>query len=164
LEAEFMQKTVDIITSEDYSRMRGPMDLTEAALSSDDNSVLAPRERRAAPRLACEGIAEVIVLGGALRFSGFIRDLSASGCCLTTEVAFTLERGTQLEMILVVNQIQFRVAGGVRSNHKIRGIGLEFVNVSARCRRLIQDLIAELQETSEWKAKIAVKADDREST
>jgi c-di-GMP-binding flagellar brake protein YcgR len=105
----------------------------------------------------------VIVLGGALRFSGFIRDLSASGCRLTTEVAFTLERGTQLEVVLVVNQIQFRVAGGVRSNHKVRGIGLEFVNVSARCRRLIQDLIAELQTKCEGQAKGAAKTGVGES-
>jgi len=39
----------------------------------------------------------------------------------------------------------FRVAAGVRSNHKTRGVGLEFVNVSLRCARYIRELIAELE-------------------
>lgn len=116
-------------------------------VSAPKAGVTAPGtpERRGWPRFPCEGMAEVIVLGGALRFSGMVRDLSVSGCRLVTEVAFKLERGTQVEVVLLVNQIQFRVCGGVRSTHKARGIGLEFVNVSARGRRHIADLIVELQ-------------------
>jgi PilZ domain len=105
----------------------------------------ASDERRKRPRFLCEGIGEVIVLGGALRFTGQIHDLSATGCRVVTEVMFSLERGTQVEMAMVVNKVHFRVAGGVRSNHRARGVGLEFMNVSTRCARLIQDLIAELE-------------------
>jgi c-di-GMP-binding flagellar brake protein YcgR len=94
-------------------------------------------------------VGEVIVLGGALRFTGEVRDLSAAGCCLTTKVMFTLERGTQVEVTLVVNRVHFRVAAGVRSNSKTRGVGLEFMNVSSRCARLVQDLIAELTAKAE---------------
>jgi c-di-GMP-binding flagellar brake protein YcgR len=86
----------------------------------------------------------VIVLGGALRFSGEVRDLSAAGCCVLTKVIFTLERGTQVEVTLVVNRVHFRVAAGVRSNRYTRCVGLEFMNVTERCARLIQELIAEL--------------------
>ena len=89
------------------------------------------------------------MLGGALRFTGVVRDLSASGCCVTTEVMFTLERGTQVEVTLVVNRVHFRVAAGVRSNSKARGVGLEFMHVSSRCARLIQDLIGELTAKAE---------------
>ena len=67
------------------------------------------------------------------------------GCRLTTEVAFKLERGTQVEVVLVVNRAHFRVAAGVRANHKVRGVGLEFMNVSSRCARMIQELIEELK-------------------
>jgi hypothetical protein len=105
----------------------------------------ASDERRNTPRFPCGGTGEVIVLGGALRFSGELLDLSASGCRLATEVMFTLERGTRVEVAMVVGGTHFRVAGGVRSNHKIRGVGLEFMNVSARGARLIQELIAELE-------------------
>jgi hypothetical protein len=102
-------------------------------------------ERRASRRFPCEGQAEVIVLGGALRFTGHVQDLSATGCRVLTDVVFALERGTQVEIALAVNKIQFRVAGGVRSNHKVRGIGLEFMNVSKRCAGYIRDLIAEME-------------------
>ena len=95
-------------------------------------------------RFPCEGTGEVIVLGGALRFTGEVRDLSATGCCIATKVMFTLERGTRVEVTLVVNRVHFRVAAGVRSNQISQCVGLEFMNVSARCARLIQELIAEL--------------------
>ncbi len=103
------------------------------------------KERRASRRFPCDGVAEVIVLGGALRFTGQVRDLSATGCCLKTDLVFTLERGTQVEIVMMVNHVQFRVMGGVRSNHKVRGVGLEFINVSARCARFVRDLIVELE-------------------
>lgn len=105
----------------------------------------APVERRRWPRYSCEGAGEVAVLGGALRFLGVLCDLSATGCYIATNVAFTLERGTQLEVAMIVNRVRFRVAAGVRSNHKTRGVGLEFMNLSARNASLIQDLIAELE-------------------
>ncbi len=103
------------------------------------------RERRVSQRVPCEGTAEVIVLGGALRFTGQVQDLSLTGCRLMTDIVFTLERGTQVEIAMMVNKIQFRVAGGVRSTHKVRGVGLEFMNLSRRCTGYIRDLIAEME-------------------
>jgi hypothetical protein len=102
-------------------------------------------ERRRTPRFPCEGSAEVMVLGGALRFTGQVRNLSATGCYVATDVVFTLERGTQVEIVMVVDRERFRVAAGVRSSHKVKGVGLEFMNVSARCARFINDLIGELE-------------------
>jgi c-di-GMP-binding flagellar brake protein YcgR len=117
----------------------------------DENEVESDKsdERRRTPRIFCEGTGEVIVLGGALRFTGELCDLSATGCRMATKVAFRLERGTRVEVAMAVNGVHFRVAGGVRSNHKTRGVGLEFVNVSARGARLIQELIAELAAKAE---------------
>lgn len=106
-------------------------------------------ERRRMPRYPCEGAGEVMVLGGALHFSGEVRNLSATGCYLATEVVFTLERGTQVEVVMTIDGVHFRVAGGVRSNHRVRGVGLEFMNVSPRCARLIQELVEELEAKEE---------------
>jgi c-di-GMP-binding flagellar brake protein YcgR len=91
----------------------------------------------------------VVVLGGALRFTGELRDLSAFGCRLATEVVFTLERGTYVEVLMVVNRVQFRVAAGVRATSRTRGVGLEFMNLSGRRARLIQELILELKAKTE---------------
>ena len=116
------------------------------ALASEGS---APPERRKAPRFPCEGTCEVVVLGGALRFTGELRDLSAFGCRLATEVVFTLERGTYVEVLMVVNRVQFRVAAGVRATSRTRGVGLEFMNLSGRRARLIQELILELKAKTE---------------
>lgn len=120
---------------------------------SEAGSSPSSQERRRCRRYLCEGTGEVIVLGGALRFTGQVRDLSESGCCLATEVVFTLERGTQVEVVMVVNNVHFRVAAGVRSNHKVRGVGLEFMNVSARSGRFIRDLIEEIDAKAERERK-----------
>jgi hypothetical protein len=109
----------------------------------------ASNEQRKTPRFPCGGTGEVIILGGALRFTGELLDLSATGCRLATDAMFRLERGTRVEVAMLVNGAHFRVAGGIQSNHKTRGVGLEFTNVSARCARLIQELIAELAAKAE---------------
>ena len=125
----------------------------KSALPENDMDFHDEMERRGSPRLPCEGTAEVSVLGGALRFGGRVRNLSATGCCLSTDVVFQLERGTQVEIVLTVDGVNFRVAGGVRSNHRVRGVGLEFMCVSNRCAHLIQELIADLEAKARREAK-----------
>jgi len=137
-----MESSVPEIAEREKSSLPGN------ALDSSDGT-----ERRRALRHACEGTAEVSVLGGALRFTGRIRNLSATGCCVSTDVVFSLERGTQVEILLTVDGVHFRVAGGVRSNHKVRGVGLEFMGVSKRCAHLIQELIADLEAKAQREAK-----------
>jgi c-di-GMP-binding flagellar brake protein YcgR len=117
----------------------------ERTRGASERASPSPAERRRTPRFSCKGSGEVIVLGGALRFSGAVLDLSATGCRIETKVMFILERGTQVEVRLVVNRVHFRVAAGVRSNSRTRGVGLEFMNVSVRSARMIQELIAELR-------------------
>jgi hypothetical protein len=126
---------------------------TQSTGATSESTPATGSERRSTPRFPCEGTGEVAVLGGALRFSGQVRDLSATGCYLTTDVMFTLERGTQVEVAMVVDRVHFRVAAGVRSSHKVKGVGLEFMNVSPRCARYIQELILEL-ETKEKRARV----------
>jgi hypothetical protein len=104
------------------------------------------KERRVAPRYPCDGIADVIVLSGALHFAGHVQDLSVTGCRLMTEGKFNLERGTQVEVLLEVNKVQFRMIAGVRAKHAMGGVGLEFINTSARCARYLHDLVAELED------------------
>jgi len=117
--------------------------------ATDGVAASTASERRKARRFLCTGDAKVIVLGGALTFIGKIQDLSMVGCRIVTDVAFTLERGTHVEVVMVIERVNFRVAAGVRSNHKTRGVGLEFTHLSTRCGRLIQELIVELERKQE---------------
>ena len=111
---------------------------------SEAGGAVAEENRRLHARFPCDGIAEVVVLGGALRFKGRIQNLSSTGCYISTESGFGLERGTQVEIVLEVNRMQFRVGAGVRVLHRGAGVGLEFSQVSSRCARYIKQLIAEL--------------------
>jgi len=120
------------------------MVLDRRAVPRDEATKQKPR--RAALRLPVAGTAELLATGGALRFTGAIHDLSATGFRLTTTPRFTLERGTQVEVLLNVRGTALRVAAGVRSNHKVRGVGFAFMNLSQRAARSIQSLMVELTE------------------
>jgi c-di-GMP-binding flagellar brake protein YcgR len=127
-------------------------------VAEEEEQSQSPRfvtERRKTQRVACEGKGDVIVLGGALQFTGILRDLSVSGCLLETNKKFVLERGTQLEIILDVNRLQFRVAGGVRSNSSSRGVGFEFMHLSSRCAEQLRQLVDELKNQAALKEEVA---------
>ena len=103
------------------------------------------REQRRHPRYACEGYAEVFLPHGGLLFRGRILDLSLSGCYIETAL-LNLERGTQVEVYFVTNQLQFRVLGNVAVLRRKRGAGIAFVNVSPRKALQIATLVGELAE------------------
>ena len=117
---------------------------TVEKLRTGQTSTKLAKERRGSRRFECDGMAEVTALGGALRFSGKISNLSLTGCYVNTDVPFDLERGTPVEISLGVGGLQFRVGAGVRVLHRGTGVGLEFVNVSPRSGRYIKQLISEL--------------------
>jgi len=103
------------------------------------------REKRQHQRYGCEGYAEVILPQGALLFRGRILNLSLSGCYIETAM-LNLERGTQVEVYFVTNQLQFRVLGKIAVLHRKRGAGIAFVSLSPRRALQIATLVGELAE------------------
>ncbi len=103
------------------------------------------REQRCHPRYPCDGYAEVFLPHGGLLFRGRILDLSISGCYIETALV-NLERGTQVEVYFVTNQLQFRVLGNVAVLRRKRGAGIAFANVSPRRVLQIATLVGELAE------------------
>jgi len=103
------------------------------------------REQRRHTRYPCEGYAEVFLPHGGLLFRGRILDLSMSGCYIETAL-LNLERGTQVEVYFVTNQLQFRVLGNVAVLRRKRGAGIAFLNVSPRRALQIAMLVEELAE------------------
>lgn len=102
-------------------------------------------EKRLHPRYGCEGDAEVFLPQGGLLFRGRILNLSQTGCYIETAL-LDLERGTQVEVFFVTNQLQFRVLGNVAALRPKRGAGIAFVNVSPRRALQIATLVQELAE------------------
>ena len=101
------------------------------------------REQRHYPRYGCDGYAEVFLPQGGLLFRGRILNLSVTGCYVETAL-LDLERGTQVEVYFVTNQLQFRVLGNIAALRRKRGAGIKFVNVSPRRALQITMLVDEL--------------------
>ena len=100
-------------------------------------------EKRVHPRYRCDGYAEVFLPQGGLLFRGRILNLSRTGCYIETAL-LDLERGTQVEVYFVTNQLQFRVLGNIAALRRKRGAGIAFLNVSPRRALQISTLIDEL--------------------
>lgn len=64
-----------------------------------------PADKRVHPRYGCEGHAEVFLPHAGLLIRGRILNLSMSGCYIETAL-LNLERGTQVEVYFVTNQLQ----------------------------------------------------------
>jgi len=102
-------------------------------------------EKRQHPRYGCEGYAEVFLPQGGLLFRGRILNLSVTGCYIETAL-LNLERGTQVEVFFVTNQLQFRILGNIAVLRPKRGAGIAFLNVSPRRALQIAMLVTELAE------------------
>lgn len=126
-------------------------DLSKVAASPDlavpgpapDIPAEAGNEKRQHPRYRCDGYAEVFLPQGALLFRGRILNLSQTGCYIETAL-LDLERGTQVEVYFVTNQLQLRVLGNIVALRRKRGAGIAFVNVSPRRALQIAMLVEEL--------------------
>ena len=101
-------------------------------------------EKRKDPRLHCIGWAEVRLISGHPLFEGRVHNLSCSGCRVWSREILDLLPGCEVEIVLEVDGIRFRVLGVLRSEHRENGFGIEFLELSPRCRCYIDDLILEL--------------------
>ena len=113
------------------------------------------------PRYNCSGSADIKLPGWGRPEKARIANLSAGGCNVKSNYAF--EVGEQIEMILRVNKMSFRVAGSVvhtpllDANGKAKardlGIGIQFENMTAGARDRLQELIAELKSSKVFRRR-----------
>ncbi len=123
----------------------------EDAVPDSPNSVESPAapqaetgtERRRDLRLHCLGLAEVNLINGYSLCEGRVHNLSSSGCRIWCTESLDLLPGCEIEVVLDVDGIRFRVLGALRSEDE-NGFGVEFLELSPRCRQYIDDLIREL--------------------
>ena len=101
------------------------------------------KEKRRNPRFVCDGTAEVLLPHAGWRVSGRISDISLAGCFIEAP-SIKLERGTQVEVKFVANQLCFRVAGNIISLRPRVGVGVAFLHPHARVLKQIGELIDEL--------------------
>ena len=104
-------------------------------------------ELRSSPRLQCAGLAGVQTLPNDERpFPAKIINLSIGGCLMKTEMPLTVAMDEIVELIFCVNLMPFRVRGMVRAIRSETLVGFQFLHLSARSRRQLEELIGELIE------------------
>jgi PilZ domain len=100
-------------------------------------------ERRRSPRFNCAGRAKIYCLpfDGKL-ISGTLRNLSSGGICL--EMPPPGGPGARIEVLVRVNAASFRAAALVRGQRDHSGTCLEFVQISAGAKDVLEDLLVRL--------------------
>ncbi len=106
-----------------------------------------------APRYNCVGSADIRLVRQRQSETGAIDNLSVGGCYVRS--VLVPEVGDQVEMILQVNKMSFRIGGKVthvlplrvagkeRGNYS--GMGIQFKEMSVGARDRLQDVIAEFK-------------------
>lgn len=102
------------------------------------------RDNRRHPRIQCIGTAGLQIAAGEPVVPAKIVNLSAGGCMMVLQKPQRLEEDMQVELSFQINHLPFRVQGqpkGVRADNRV---GFQFVQVSERVRRQLEDMIEEL--------------------
>lgn len=113
------------------------------------------RERRAAPRLQCKGLAEFLVLPDGPKFSGSVVNLCMGGCLIETEKDVPDKVLSNVEVQIDVDDFRLRLAGCIRHIEEAYLVGIQFTDVSLRKKEQIQQLMTELQESEKQRQAAA---------
>ena len=111
-------------------------------------------DRRRSPRFNCGGRAKIYCLpfDGDAIFSGTLRNLSSGGICLALGPPF--EPGSLLEVVVEVNSASFRAGAVVRAQRDPSATSLEFVQISARAKDVLEDVLVRLAKMQELNRRL----------
>jgi hypothetical protein len=102
-------------------------------------------ERRLSRRFACDGFAEVFAFETGFLFRGTIRDISQTGCYVMTKFALKLESLSEVDVLLILKNYEYRIRARVRNFRPGKGVGLEFLyddpQIEARFQTLLQKFL-----------------------
>jgi hypothetical protein len=105
-------------------------------------------ERRQQSRHTVDTSAVLLLINIGARMQGRIIDLSLSGCRICTEERFPVGIYTRVETEFRLEGLPFRLGGVIQSVHDRdrRSVGIRFLDVSARKRAQVEQLIEEIEE------------------
>jgi len=103
-------------------------------------------ERRAQARQQVDTSANLILVRGGSVLSGRIVDLSLGGCRIHTSELFSVDIYTRVEIEFQLRGMPFRLGGVVQALHNRDTVGIRFLDVSARKRQQVAELIEEIEQ------------------
>lgn len=125
------------------------------------------RERRGQHRYEVDTSAAIYLINARSRVRGRILDLSLGGCRIRTNEAFPVGIYTRIETEFRLQGLPFRLGGVIQAVHDRERlhVGIRFLDVSARKREQVDQLIHEIEEMRAWKAQdMAAEADAGQGT
>ncbi len=128
-----MNSAFDLISTEKKSKVKasGPR-------FRDEN-------RRSHSRFKVSGIAEMSTQGSKnAQLKGMLQNLSEVGCLISIENAPPL--GTDINLVLKIDNYEFSLTGQVRSVAKDQGAGIQFHKIRKGDRQMLQFLLRKLAE------------------
>ena len=129
-----------------------PISRTSSPKSAEARPTMQParpiRERRAEARHPVDTGASVFFIDVRAKIQGRILDLSMSGCRLRTAGPFPVGIYRRVEAEFNVDGLPFRLAGVVQALHDRFTVGIRFLDMSARKRNQLAQLMDEIEESS----------------
>jgi hypothetical protein len=118
----------------------------EAARPAPPAAHASRRERRSQARHAVDSRATIYFVDVRAQITGRILDVSLGGCRIRTDDRFPVGIYRRVETEFTFDGLAFRLAGVVQSLHDKFTVGIRFLDMSARKRDQLSDLIAEIDE------------------
>jgi hypothetical protein len=106
------------------------------------------RERRQQSRHIVDTSAVILLINVGSQLQGRIVDLSLSGCRIRTDEKFPVGIYTRVETEFLIGGLPFRLGGVIQAVHDRdrRNVGIRFLDISARKREQVEQLIEEIEE------------------
>lgn len=120
-----------------------------------ENTEPGGREKRRHERFTCDGMAEVVAFRPEFLFRGEVKDISLTGCYITTRARLNLKRFAEIELRFTANGRQLSSLARIMDIRPGKGIGVEFLPGDPRMNKHFRDLIEQLQ--SQARAEIEGK-------
>lgn len=126
----------------------GPAALGPAGQPPAESARPVKRERRLQSRHEVDTSAAILLINVGSLLQGRIVDLSLSGCRIRTEERFPVGIYTRVETEFRIEGLPFRLGGVIQAVHDRdrHTVGIRFLDVSARKRDQVEQLIEEIEE------------------
>ncbi len=111
-----------------------------------------PQDRRIHPRFSVDGDSTLLLVSHGLSLPSRILDLSLEGCRLRTRERYAVAARARVEVAFKVNGIAFRFLGVIQWTDGRHCAGIRFVDMIARRREELAEVIGEIESVTAAKA------------
>jgi hypothetical protein len=119
----------------------------EFSSKADSSMPASRRERRQETRRSVDTHANLLLIDVRAQVPGRILDVSMGGCRIRTAERFPVGIYRRVETEFKVDGLPFRLAGVVQSLHDRFTVGIRFLDMSARKREQLPQLMEEIEKT-----------------